>query len=110
MRTDRLKESRQKNHLTQDELAEKLNTVKAQISRWERGESVPHAETLVELSHIFGVSVDYLLGLSDEPTIRVRFDNLSPEEMLILTALRQDNDQEALKIIVNREKRPISRV
>lgn len=110
MRTDRLKESRLKNHLTQEELAEKLNTVKAQISRWERGESVPHAETLISLSNIFGVSVDYLLGLSDEPTIRVRFDNLTLEEMAILTALRQDNDKEALKIIVTREKRPSSAV
>lgn len=110
MRKDRLKESRQKSHLTQDELAEKLHTVKTQISRWERGESVPHADTLVELSRLFGVSVDYLLGLSDEPTIRVRFDNLSPEEMLILTALRQGDDQEALKIIVNREKRPPARI
>lgn len=106
MRTDRLRESRQRSHLTQEELAEKLHTVKTQISRWERGESVPHLETLIEISNIFGVSADYLLGLSDEPTIRVRFDNLTPEEMLILTALRQNNDKEALKIIVNRDKRP----
>lgn len=106
MRIDRLKQSRLNSRFTQEELAEKLNTVKTQISRWERGESVPHADTLTELSRLFNVSVDYLLGLSDEPTIRMRFDNLTLEEMAILTALRKDDEKEAIKIIVTREKRP----
>jgi transcriptional regulator with XRE-family HTH domain len=106
MRKDRLKESRLKSHLTQEQLAEKLVTDKVQISRWERGEATPHAETLILLSRLLSVSVDYLLGVSDEPNIRVRVDNLSMEEMGIITALRTGNDQEALKIIVNREKRP----
>lgn len=102
MRKERLKESRQKSHLTQDELAAKLHTDKTQISRWERGESVPHAETLIELSRILAVSVDYLLGISDEPMIRIRVDNLSIEEMAILSALRSGNEKEAMKIIANR--------
>lgn len=110
MRKNRLKEVRLKNHLTQEELAEKMKTEKTQISRWERGESIPRSEALIDLSQILGVSVDYLLGLSDEPTIRMRFDNLTLEEMAILTALRTDNDQEALKIIINREKHPPARI
>lgn len=87
-----------------------MKTEKTQISRWERGESIPRSEALIDLSQILGVSVDYLLGLSDEPTIRMRFDNLTLEEMAILTALRTDNDQEALKIIINREKHPPARI
>lgn len=110
MRKDRLKESRQKSHLTQEELATKLHTDKKQISRWESGGSVPHAETLVELSRILSVSVDYLLGISDEPTIRVRVDNLSIEEMGIISALRRGEREEAIKIIVNSEKRPPARI
>lgn len=106
MRKNRLKEVRVKNHLTQEELAEKMRTEKTQISRWERGESIPRSEALIDLSQILGVSVDYLLGLSDEPTIRIRLDNLTLEEIAVITAMRQDNDREAVKIIVNREKRP----
>lgn len=106
MRNKRLREARIKNHLTQEELAEKMQTNKVQISRWENGSAIPRSEALIDLSRILSVSVDYLLGLSDEPTIRMRFDNLTPEEMLILTAIRSGNDQEALKIIVNRDKRP----
>ena len=63
---------------------------------------MPRPESLVDLSRILGVSVDYLLGLSDEPTIRMRFDNLSLEEMAILTALRNGNEKEAIKIIASR--------
>ena len=110
MRKDRLRDSRLKSHLTQEELAHKINTDKKQISRWESGGSVPHAETLVELSRILSVSVDYLLGISDEPTIRVRVDNLSVEEMGVITALRNGQREEAIKIIVNSEKRPPTRV
>jgi len=106
MRPNRLKEIRVKNHLTQEELAEKMRTEKTQISRWERGESIPRSEALIELSQILGVSVDYLLGLSEEPTIRIRLDNLTLEEIAVITAMRQDNDREAVKIIVTREKRP----
>lgn len=110
MRPNRLKEIRVKNHLTQEELAERMRTEKNQISRWERGESIPRSEALIELSQILGVSVDYLLGLSDEPTIRIRLDNLTLEEIAVITAMRQDNDREAIKIIVNREKRPPARI
>lgn len=106
MRKDRLKQMRLKNHLTQAELADKLGADTKQISRWESGNGVPHAERLVDIARILSVSVDYLLGVSDEPTIRVRVDNLSVEEMAVISAMRSGNDQEALKIIVNRDKRP----
>lgn len=105
-----MRAARLKNHLTQEELAEKLNTEKNQISRWENGHKMPRGERLAEIAQVLCVSVDYLLGLSDEPTIRVKIDSLSIEEMSIIIALRQGNDQEALKIIVNRDKRPQSRV
>lgn len=101
MRPDRLKQSRLKSHLTQEELATKLGTDKKQVSRWESGGAVPHGERLVDISRILNVSVDYLLGVSDEPTIRVRVDNLSIEEMAIISALRRGDSKEAVKIIVN---------
>lgn len=31
------------------------------VARWERGESVPSAMTLIKLSELFGVSTDYIL-------------------------------------------------
>jgi len=48
--------------LTQLELGEKLNYSDKTISKWERGESLPDAYVLKQLSELFLVSVDYLLN------------------------------------------------
>ncbi len=48
--------------LTQAGLAEKLNYSDKAVSKWERGESMPDVLTLVQLSELFGVSVNDLLS------------------------------------------------
>ena len=53
---------RQKNHLTQDELAEKVFVTRQAVSRWETGETTPNTETLKLLSKLFDVSINTLLG------------------------------------------------
>lgn len=52
--------------LTQLKLAEKLNYSDKAVSKWERGEAVPDAETLINLADLFGVSVDSLLRENSE--------------------------------------------
>nr|MDD6336475.1 helix-turn-helix transcriptional regulator [bacterium] len=52
---------RNAHHLTQYELGEKINYSDKAVSRWERGEAIPDAFVLLQLSQLFGVSVDYLL-------------------------------------------------
>ena len=47
--------------MTQLELGELLNYSDKAISKWERGEAVPDAYVLCDLSRIFGVSVDWIL-------------------------------------------------
>lgn len=53
---------RKQHDLTQLGLAEKLNYSDKAVSKWERGESVPDVLTLVQLSELFGVTVDELLA------------------------------------------------
>ncbi len=48
------------NKITQLELAQKLNYSDKLVSKWERADAAPNAQTLKALSEIFGVSVDYL--------------------------------------------------
>lgn len=57
-----LKKIRDKNALTQDEMAEKLFVTRQAVSRWENGETVPSTESLKLISKTFGVSVNTLLG------------------------------------------------
>ena len=52
---------RKRQGLTQAGLAEKLNYSDKAISKWERGESIPDVLTLMQLSELFGVTVDDLL-------------------------------------------------
>lgn len=51
--------------MTQAELGEKLNYSDKTISKWERGEAIPDAAVLLEMSDIFGVKVDDLLSSHD---------------------------------------------
>lgn len=48
--------------LSQDELAEKLFVTRQAVSRWENGETTPNPETLKQLSRLFDVSINTLLG------------------------------------------------
>lgn len=52
---------RKRQRLTQAGLAEKLNYSDKAVSKWERGESMPDVLTLVQVSELFGVSVNDLL-------------------------------------------------
>ena len=57
-----LKGLREKNGLTQDELAEKVLVTRQAVSRWETGETQPNTETLKLLSKEYNVSINTLLG------------------------------------------------
>ena len=52
---------REKDRLSQGELAERLNVTRQAISKWENGQATPEIENLVRMSRLFGVTVDALL-------------------------------------------------
>lgn len=52
---------RKKDHLTQGELAEKINYSDNAVSRWERGEVTPSIETLDSISKLFNVPLSSLI-------------------------------------------------
>ena len=79
---NRLKDLRNKMGLTQAELAKKLSLTRASVNAWEMGLSAPSTPFIVELSRLFNVSTDYLLGLDDTAVIRT--DDLSDEEIAVI--------------------------
>ena len=48
--------------MTQKQLSEKLYVARSTISSWEVGRTYPDIETLIQISELFSVSFDYLLG------------------------------------------------
>ena len=67
---ERLKDLRDRLGYTQSDLAKKLSITRASVNAWEMGISAPSTSWLVELSNLFHVTTDYLLGLDDCITIR----------------------------------------
>ena len=57
-----LKSLREKNGLTQEQLAERVSVTRQAVSRWETGETQPNTDTLKLLSREFDVSINTLLG------------------------------------------------
>ena len=71
MIADKIKLLREKRGLTQSELAKQLGLTRSGVNAWEMGISVPSTQYIVELAVFFGVSTDYLLGLSETSTVTV---------------------------------------
>ncbi len=65
----RLKEIRKAKGISQLKLAMDLNTNQNTISRYETGEREPGITELIKLADYFGVSVDYLIERTNNPTM-----------------------------------------
>lgn len=66
---------REDRDLTQTSLAKILHTNQRTISNWEAGRNQPPYEVLILYAKYFNVSIDYILGLSEEPTSKKTIRN-----------------------------------
>lgn len=71
MVADRIKKLREQHNITQSELAKQLGITRSSVNAWEMGISVLSTQYIVELAHIFNVSVDFLLGVDTTASINV---------------------------------------
>lgn len=89
----RLKILRQSNNLTQTDLAKKLDVTTASVSKYELGSVVPDMEKLIRYCELFGVSMDYLVGLSDNETDTVKPIEYNSDEVELLELFKQLPDK-----------------
>lgn len=66
--SERLTELRKENNLTQKQLANDLNLSEVGIQNYEGKRRKPAYDVLIALADYFDVSIDYLVGRSDDPT------------------------------------------
>lgn len=59
---NRLRQMRNKNNLSQEELAAKIGVSRQAVSKWERAEASPDTENLILLARLYGISIDELLN------------------------------------------------
>ncbi len=99
---NRLKKLRENGGYTHQQLAEALELALPQIWRYESGKTDPSSDVLARMAQVFNVSVDYLLGLIDEPLPPGASGlDLSGKELAVLGALRRGENYEAIKIITS---------
>lgn len=64
----RIRDLREDSDLTQKQIAELLNTNQSNYSKTERGVKALSLEEAIKLAQFYKVSLDYLVGLTDEKT------------------------------------------
>lgn len=63
---ERLYTLRKEQNLTMERFGIVMEVTKQAVCRWENGERQPSLEMLARIAEFYGVSADYLLGLSDK--------------------------------------------
>lgn len=85
--SQRIRSLRVDSNLTQEEFGKIFRIVKSTVSLYESGKSVPNDQIKTEICRYFGVSMDYLVGLTDDPTPRPEAAALPAPDPVIQEAL-----------------------
>lgn len=72
MISERIKELRARNNLSQVKLAKALNVSRSTVNAWEMGISMPTIKYVIEMSNLFKVTSDYILGIDNVESISLR--------------------------------------
>lgn len=111
----RLRKLRKENNMTQEDVAKKLGITRAAVGLYEQGKRNVDNETLMKLSDIFGVSVDYLLGgtnerssadkikkaLTDDPELSDAWEKISQrEDLQLLFKQTKDMDESSIRQVI----------
>lgn len=81
----RIKETRLRRHLTQKNLAKRINKCPSAISAYESGALVPPVDVLRSIAVTLNVTMDYLVGLDDKYSFFGK--SISTDQMHIIDLL-----------------------
>ena len=103
---ERLRKLRKSKGINQDELANVIGVEKSTISLYETDKNDPSDKVKIEIAKYFNISLDYLIGVIDEPVpyynneLYIRLpDDISKDERLLLSdyidylIFRRNNDE-----------------
>lgn len=94
-----LRKLREKTGTTQKQLAEAINVSQQSINKYENHNIEPDIETLIQIADYFDVSVDYLVGHSENRAVYIReemFSLSSNEKQLIEEYRRLSNKKKEI--------------
>ena len=99
---EKIKKKKKKKGISQEELANKLNTSRQAVSKWENNQSTPDLEKLVALSKYFNVTTDYLLTDSIETSIN---NNSQCESNIEFQELKSEVTEDEYQYAINEAKK-----
>lgn len=67
--SERLRDLRLEHGMTQEEVGKIIGVKRYSIYGYEKGNNYPEVPGLITLADYFGVSIDYLVGRTDNPEI-----------------------------------------
>jgi transcriptional regulator with XRE-family HTH domain len=94
----RIAKRRAELNMTQEELATLVGTNQKQISRYENGHNDPTGEVLSKFAKALDTTVDWLVGMIDDPTPHIV--DLTPDEQEVISAWRRGEKYKAIELIV----------
>ena len=80
---------RKEKHISQTYLSILLEVSQETISAYENGKHNPSTKSLIRLREIFQVSIDYILGLTDQRYPALQRSDLAEDEQLLLHTYRK---------------------
>ncbi len=90
LRADRLKAVREARGWSQRELSRRCNLAENMIGKYEVGQAEPTASNLKVICDVLGISIDYLMGASDQPHRSIDLSGLDNEENHIVQTYRRE--------------------
>jgi transcriptional regulator with XRE-family HTH domain len=87
---ERLRQIRKQQNLSQHELSRLCGYGVNQINRIEQGTREPVVSGLIKIATVLGVSIDYLVGLTDEPQATAASTDLTAHERELLETFRAE--------------------
>lgn len=98
---------RQKNNLTQDDIAKIVGKSRVLVSQWESDDREITTEDIIKLSAYFNLPMDILVGKD------LRIKNHDFDELELLFSKHKDilteDDKETMKFIIEKRKREIDK-
>lgn len=80
---DRIRELREKNDMTQSELAKRLSITRSSVNAWEMSLSIPSSKILPELCKVLHTTSDYLLGMDDTELLSLKYYSDDEREIFV---------------------------
>ena len=80
-------------------MATALNVHQTAVSQWETNRTSPDVQTMGAIAEYFNVSIDYLLGRTDDPTPPSLNEQMSEIEFALSGELRDMSDAEKQDIL-----------